>query len=280
MRSCSFLRCSAASQLGFLSLSVSSACQAQSLVVCKHQLAIVQTHHPSSRAMALALLLALASLVQFAATRRMQREEEVDCSQKLPAPENFQLTPSSYDGLDGVGVYWQTAVPLQDCEKYFMYFKKYDRFVALQRMQALNRVQVYNICAAEATQYGDVAFCQAEKEGPVWDSMQKFVSTKVEECKSTLCSLARTGEWKAGMFKYKQDRAKKTPWRRELPGHESLGFEEAFNVKCGLYRVQVPKSFAEVVPTFQDFADKYGFISPKGTFNKTACGCPSEDECD
>lgn len=190
--------------------------------------------------------------------------EDVDCSRLKPAPASEQAWKApKYDYQ--MGDVWSTHFQPENCSNYFIYYPRKSGYVVMQQPPDWMN---WNTCLLEALWYDRPAkLCDHSKDG-------SFVTTTLPDmCKEELCNLAKTGGWKAGLFKQKP--AKKRPWHARMPGaRESIGYEDAFESRCLHGQLQ------DLFPSFHEFARRYDLITPEHqTFNKKACGCPTADNC-
>ena len=140
-----------------------------------------------------------------------------------------------------------------------VYFSQKDTYVAMS-MWGYWKTNG-SVCVVENSK-GRSKICNVKKGDDVWNYATKEAR---ETCVKQLCNLAKTGDWKNWFMKQKT--ARKTPWQREMPGHKSYGFQDAFKSKCW----HGPKSYGDLIPDFEEFAKSFELISPAGTFNKKVC---------
>ena len=133
-----------------------------------------------------------------------------------------QLFPGDSQATKNPLYYWQTMINYGHCEKYFTYYPKYNDYVAMQSVKDDTTAEK-KFCIVEADNTSP-QFCATFPE----NFQQETLKMVVQDCKDTLCDLAKSGKWKAGWFK--KSKAKKMPWLREMKkdGHQSLGYEDAF----------------------------------------------------
>lgn len=121
----------------------------------------------------------------------------------------------------------------------------------------------------------EIDYCEAKEGSEFWNKGSKWMKWA---CKEKLCQLATTGEWKAGRFKqYKQWRARKMPWKATMPGHKSIGYEDAYKKFC--VRTFGTAYGGKMLGDFDDLDQVYGMKTTSGTFNKKVCHCRGEDDC-
>eukprot|EP00435_Cladocopium_sp_Y103_P015159 s1980_g3.t1 len=197
---------------------------------------------------------------------RMESEtvavEVVDCEELEPAPEKAKLVWRQFsedkafvdEGKLRHNVYkWHAkGIKYDDCSKYFMYWQKYDCFVALKQHQGLH--MCYN---------PESKICKTPKGGKIWNYAVKAVP---EKCKAELCHIAETGEWKAKKKSWLSWAKKKKPWPRTLPGHKGIGFADVFK-KCW----HGPEAFGDLLPNLDEFVKRYDLQTASGTFNEEVC---------
>lgn len=218
-------------------------------------------------ATALACLLGLAGAARRPENRLKWLKDldgDVDCSHLKPAPAWVKIYKEYYEFDEHT--FWRTDL-YSDCGQYFIFFDngRYGgRYVRLQESKD------HGFCMVQSKKY------VRRPGGFKWEDMQNCdihkgsFATQIlpDMCKDELCHLAKTGQWKAGWFK--QTKARKIGWIATMPGHKSIGYEEAFNLKC-LHGGQ--EGYSYVPLNFTDFAKKYDLITASKTFNKLACQC-------
>eukprot|EP00913_Durusdinium_trenchii_P027214 g25534.t1 len=121
------------------------------------------------------------------------------------------------------------------CGEYFLWFHKAGRFVRPfiygRLYERSEKLMSLEHCVVEhMDKPKEIDYCEAKEGSEFWNKGSKWMKWA---CKEKLCQLATTGEWKAGRFKqYKQWRARKMPWKATMPGHKSIGYEDAYKKFC------------------------------------------------
>ena len=201
-------------------------------------------------------------------------EQEVDCSRRKPGPSWVRFGKRTFHGDYGYHdvPYYVTNIPYAQCFWYFFYFPQDDRIVAPLRVKgAINyNGEKEDLCVIRLAEDDLPDCCKAPKGSNVWKYSEELVD---EACKKKLCRLAKSGEWKAkGWF----NQGKKSPWHATEPEQGSYGYVQAFHDTCTW---KGPKGLGDLLSNFKDLSDHYGLITPAETFNKTACGCQTPDDC-
>ena len=158
------------------------------------------------------------------------------------------------------------------CNRFFMYLQEVEDYVMLQHANEYDAwKEKYESFCYVKDYMGRVEFC--EKRQKMWDYAVESVGT---QCMAKLCNYAKTGKWKAGLFKQKA--AKSMAWKGEMPGHKSYGYKDVFKHKCW----HGPETYGDLLDSdFDAFVAHHKKIltTPSGTFDKTVCGCRSADDC-
>ncbi|CAE7464243.1 unnamed protein product [Symbiodinium pilosum] len=87
-----------------------------------------------------------------------------------------------------------------------------------------------------------------------------------EDCKTQLCSMAKTGTWQSMFSKKAIDK----PWPRYVASPGTWGWERAAEEKCTLHHAGY--RFIDPKKLFDDLVEGEHF-------NKKVCGCKTKDEC-
>ena len=198
-------------------------------------------------------------------TVAIEEVDVVDCEDLEPAPEEAKLVWTHFsedkafvdEGKLRQNVYkWHArGVKYEDCSKYFIYWQKYDCFVALKQHQGLH--MCYN---------PENKICKTPKGGKIWNYAAKAVP---EKCMAELCHTAKSGRWKAkknSWISWVSTKIKKKPWPRTLPKEEGIGFADAFE-KCW----HGPEVFGDLLPNLDEFVKRYDLQKASGYFNEEAC---------
>ena len=194
---------------------------------------------------AMAIPLCLASLVIASAMRFEDHEKLVQCS-KLP------------EGKDSLLREIMNSKTCDSNKRYFSYNKRTNRYQVIKFYGCFPEWQHHLVCSRYDR------------------SFREFVAKEVHlSCKKELCDYARTGNWKAGFWSYKQKKAVGMPWHARKHGHASYGYQDVFDMKCW----KGPEGFGNMLPDFTEFAASESLITKDETFNKKACGCRTEDDC-
>ena len=147
------------------------------------------------------------------------------------------------------------------CEKVFVYHNTFKYQYFLKPKLKGTR------CLADP-----VERCDAKKGDNVWNYARAMWG---KVCKSSLCRWAKTGNW-VNTFKSSEAAISK-PWPQTMPMFSlDRGYEQAFKQLC----IFDPnsKQFNGLLD-FEGFFQEFDLKTPANTFNKTTCGCRSEDDC-
>ena len=229
--------------------------------------------------MALWTLSTAITLILARSARLDYQVQMVDCSDRKPPPEpevsfETEWLHEEKEGSEKPYLKAMIDVGQDDQCNYFIYDHNYQRFVPLKLQHAFketaNGMEKESFCSV--SRFGDPEFCEVKKGNKVWKYATEWTN---DSCMKKLCRIASTGEWRRAKWfqEQKQRSAKKMPWQSHVPG--GVGYEDAFDWWCW----RGPEGFGDLLGSFKDFADKNGLINPTGSFNKTVCGCPTEDEC-
>eukprot|EP00435_Cladocopium_sp_Y103_P041278 s21_g11.t1 len=237
----------------------------------------------ATMAMSISLMLSLAAVGAVRSSRdavdpewhQWQRDEPVDCSERKESRTELDLVEMStgFPGLSAKLIVVEgKRFYTSDGEKTYFFMKGKPSFVAPYLVGGIPST-LGPVCAV-GPKKGTPQFCEAKNGTEFWNEWAERANAI---CKGELCKLARTGKWKNGLWK--QEPAKKTPWERTMPGHKSMGYEDAFMSKCVREPTEFPTAFGGMLGDFEDFAKHFNLITSKLTFNKKVCGCDTEDDC-
>lgn len=208
--------------------------------------------------------------------------EPIDCSRRHLLPANYTVR-----NLWDFGRSWEydryevTDMEPENCNKYVGYFPFQRQFVhwartpwnlprrfdsAFLATSLRSKKCVLYVTGSQAPKY-----CAVQKGDKLWNETVPIIQ---DLCLSQLCSIAQTGQWhkwNAGYLKYFSN-SKKKAWKQTTHG-KSQGYEDAFREFC------FEGPYGDMLGGFQDFVNHYGLNTSSGTFNKTVCGCKTEDDC-
>ena len=121
---------------------------------------------------------------------------------------------------------------------------------------------------------GDKYLCDSHSV-PDWPAKAREINKKYEDdCVEHLCKMAKEGTWS---WQKQEEAAKSTPWQMVHDEFLKRGWKKAARKKCKRSKVHGNVGFE--VPDLDSLLARVAVENKLHTFDKTICGCSSQDVC-